>query len=115
MNIIKKNLFALVVLILASTESNSQTFIQAYQDVVNQCSQTNITNDLTEFEALGLKKRGTVQLQNALNWLKNKYTSYGYTTSQMTEDSYTYTGSTAVCPPPATPLRWGPTLRISAA
>ena len=97
MNIIKKNLFALVVLILASTESNSQTFIQAYQDVVNQCSQTNITNDLTEFEALGLKKRGTVQLQNALNWLKSKYTSYGYTTSQMTEDSYTYTGSTAVC------------------
>jgi hypothetical protein len=97
MNIIKKNLFVLILLILVNTESNSQTFIQAYQDVVNQCSQTNITNNLTEFEALGLKRRGTVQLQNTLDWLKNKYLSYGYTSSQIVEDSYTYTGSTAVC------------------
>ena len=97
MNFIKKNIFVVVLLISVNIESNSQTFKQAYQNVVNQCSQTNITNNLTEFEALGLKRRGTVQLQNTLDWLKNKYSSYGYTTSQMAEDSYTYTGSTAVC------------------
>ena len=67
----------------------SQTFIPAYQTVVNQTSQTNITTNLTEFEAFGIKRRGTAPLQNTLNWLKNKYLSYGYTASQMQEDSFT--------------------------
>jgi aminopeptidase YwaD len=82
-------------MLLIFTSSNSQTFIQAYANVVNQCSQTNITNDLTEFEALGMKRRGTTALQNTLDWLKSKYASYGYTTNQIQEDTYTYSGSTA--------------------
>jgi hypothetical protein len=65
--------------------------------VVNQCSQSNITTNLTQFEALGVKRRGTTSLQNTLDWLKNKYSSYGYTAAQMEEDSYTYSGSSAVC------------------
>ncbi|MFM7018063.1 M28 family peptidase [Flavobacterium sp.] len=85
--------FGLIIL----TSGYSQSFIQAYANVVNQCSQTNITANLTEFEALGLKRRGTAPLQNTLDWLKNKYLSYGYTAAQMQEDSYTYSGSTAVC------------------
>ncbi len=76
---------------------SAQTFIQAYANVVNQVSQTKVTTNLTEFENLGVKRRGTPQLANALTWLKNKYLSYGYTASQMVEDSYTYAGSTAVC------------------
>ena len=83
--------------LITLTSSYSQSFIQAYANVVNQCSQTNITSNLTEFEALGLKRRGTAPLQNTLDWLKNKYLSYGYTAAQMQEDSYTYSGSTAVC------------------
>jgi aminopeptidase YwaD len=83
--------------LITLTSGYSQSFIQAYANVVNQCSQTNITANLTEFEALGLKRRGTAPLQNTLDWLKNKYLSYGYTAAQMQEDSYTYTGSTAVC------------------
>ncbi len=75
----------------------SQTFQQVYQNIVNQVSQANITTHLTTFESLGLKRRGTPQLQNTLNWLKNQYSSYGYTSSQMVEDSYTYSGSAAVC------------------
>ena len=59
--------------------------------------QSNITTNLTEYEALGLKRRGTVQLQNTLDWLKSKYTSFGYSNSQLQEFSYTYAGSTAVC------------------
>lgn len=95
MNFTKKNLFFLLLTLLIFTSSNSQTFIQAYANVVNQCSQTNITNDLTEFEALGMKRRGTTALQNTLDWLKSKYASYGYTTNQIQEDAYTYSGSTA--------------------
>lgn len=83
--------------LITLTSSYCQSFIQAYANVVNQCSQTNITANLTEFEALGLKRRGTAPLQNTLDWLKNKYLSYGYTAAQMQEDSYTYSGSTAVC------------------
>ena len=79
------------------SSSFSQTFVQAYANLVNQCSQTNITTSLTEFEALGVKRRGTAPLQNTLDWLKSKYLSYGYTTTQMQEDSYTYNGSTAAC------------------
>jgi aminopeptidase YwaD len=92
-----KNHYLLIILSFIITKNNAQSFIQGYQDVVNQCSQSNITTNLTEFEALGLKRRGTAQLQNTLDWLKNKYLSYGYTAAQMQEDSYTYQGSPAVC------------------
>jgi len=69
--------------------SFSQTFIQSYANIVAQTSQTNITTNLTEFEALGVKRRGTVALDNTLNWLKSKYLSYGYTASQIVEDPFT--------------------------
>lgn len=82
---------------LLFADSYSQEFIQAYANVVNQCTQANITNNLTQFQSLGVKRRGTVALQNTLDWLKSEYLSYGYTASQMVEDSYTYQGSTAVC------------------
>lgn len=49
---------------------------------------------LAEFEAFGIKYRGTAAQANALNWLKDKYLSYGYTVSQMVEDPFTYSGST---------------------
>lgn len=74
---------------------SAQTFIQGYADVVNQVSQTNVTTNLTAFENLGVKRRGTAALQNTLDWLRNKYLSYGYTASQMVEDSYT--NSTYTC------------------
>ena len=92
-----KSLFLLLFSLFTVSTSFCQTFIQAYANVVNQCSQTNITNSLTEFEGLGMKRRGTAPLQNTLDWLKGKYLSYGYTTTQIQEDSYTYNGSTATC------------------
>lgn len=75
----------------------SQTYIQGYQDVVNQVSQTNTTTNLTNFENLGVKVRGSAAQTNTLNWLKNKYLSFGFTASQIVEDPFTYTGSTAIC------------------
>ncbi len=72
--------------------TKAQTFIQAYQDRANQVSQTNINTYLQEFEALGVKRTGTTQNTNAFNWIKNKYTSFGYTTSNFQEHSWTSSG-----------------------
>jgi len=74
--------------------TQAQTFIQSYANVVNQASQSGILTNLTEFENLGVKYRGTLAQANTLQWLKNKYLSYGYTTSQLTEDTFTYSGAT---------------------
>ena len=86
MKTLKKLLFSLILL---ANCAYSQTFIQAYADIANQVSQSNVTADLTEFEALGIKRRGTPALSNTLDWLKNKYTSYGYTAGQIVEDPFT--------------------------
>lgn len=97
MNFIKNSVVCCVFFVFVTFTSSAQTYIPAYAAVVNQCSQATITTNLTEFEALGVKRRGTAALQNTLDWLKTKYTSYGYTTAQIQEYSYTYSGSTAVC------------------
>ncbi|MDP9956502.1 hypothetical protein J2X97_002161 [Epilithonimonas hungarica] len=70
----------------------AQTFIQAYQDRANKVSQSNINSYLQEFEALGVKRTGTTQNTNTFNWIKNKYTSFGYTTSDFFEHSWTASG-----------------------
>ncbi|MBC7495025.1 MAG: M28 family peptidase, partial [Flavobacterium sp.] len=95
---ITKNFKSLLIAILFGLQiSFSQSFVPYYATVADQCSQTNITSNLTEYEALGLKRRGTVQLQNTLDWLKNKYLGFGYAAAQLQEYSFTYTGSTAIC------------------
>ena len=94
----KKNLLQFsFILLLSFIKGYSQEYIPYYASIVDQCSQTNITTNLTEYESLGVKRRGTAPLQNTFDWLKTKYTSFGYTVSQMEEDSYTYSGSPAVC------------------
>ncbi|WP_419870902.1 M28 family peptidase [Chryseobacterium sp. CT-SW4] len=74
---------------------HGQNFIQAYQDRVNLVSQANITSNLQQFESLGVKTTGSVNNTNTFNWIKNKYLSYGYSVSQMEEDSFTYGNSTS--------------------
>jgi hypothetical protein len=83
--------------IFPAFQVKAQVLNANYTAVVNQCSSTNVTSNLIEYENLGVKRRGTIALDNTLTWLKNKYLSYGYTASQITEDSYTYSGSSAVC------------------
>ncbi|SHK10963.1 M28 family peptidase [Chryseobacterium polytrichastri] len=72
----------------------AQSFIQAYQDRANMVTQTNITTNLQEFSNFGIKTTGSANNANALNWLKNKYASYGYSASQIVEDPFTF-GSTS--------------------
>ncbi len=70
----------------------AQTFIQTYQDRANQVSQSNINTYLQEFEALGVKRTGTTQNTNTFNWIKGKYTSFGYSTSNFQEHSWAANG-----------------------
>ncbi|KFC22263.1 M28 family peptidase [Epilithonimonas lactis] len=72
--------------------AEAQTFIQAYQNRANQVSQSNVNTYLQEFEALGVKRTGTTQNTNAFNWIKNKYTSFGYNTAHFQEHSWTANG-----------------------
>lgn len=75
---------------LIAQSISAQTFIQAYKDRADMVAQTNITANLQEFGNLGIKKTGSQANANTLNWIKNKYLSYGYTASQITESPFTY-------------------------
>lgn len=83
-------------LLFIVTNAFSQNFISAYQSRVNQVSQTNVNTYLQEFGNLGVKRTGSTANTNALNWIKNKYLSYGYQNSQIQEQSFSFTqnGST---------------------
>lgn len=89
-----KSIITLILFLFVSNFVNSQSYVPAYGAIVGQVSQTNITTNLTEYEGLGVKSRGSVAIGTTLTWLKNKYLSYGYTAGQIAEDSYTYSGST---------------------
>nr|WP_294773773.1 M28 family peptidase [uncultured Flavobacterium sp.] len=90
-----KNLLFSFSFFLLWTNAHSQTYVPYYGTIVDQVSEANILNNLTEFENLGIKRRGTTALQNTLNWLKEEYLSYGYTAAQMQE--YSFTNGTATC------------------
>ncbi|MDQ0781698.1 M28 family peptidase [Chryseobacterium sp. W4I1] len=79
---------------LAVGSLNAQTLIQAYKNRADLVSQPNITANLQDFSNLGVKTTGSVNNANTLAWIKGKYTSYGYSASQITEDPFTF-GSTS--------------------
>ena len=88
----------IAVFLLASSALQTigaQSFIQAYKDRADMVTQTNINTNLQEFAGLGVKKTGTAANNNAFDWLKNKYLSYGYTASNFSEDAFTYAGNTS--------------------
>jgi hypothetical protein len=85
----KKKIFYFLVFLFTNHFIFGQLFVQQYANVANQVSQSNISANLTEFQNLGVKRRGTQQLENTYNWLRNKYLGFGYTTSQLQEDTYT--------------------------
>ena len=73
--------------------ANSQTYNQDYANVSNLVSQANIIANLQEFEALGVKTTGSTVNNNAYTWLRNKYLSFGYKESDITKDTFTYSGN----------------------
>ncbi|KMQ65067.1 leucyl aminopeptidase [Chryseobacterium angstadtii] len=90
-----KKISTIILLSLSAYSLQAQNFIQAYQTRVDKITQANITSNLQQFSDLGVKTTGSVENTNALNWLKAKYESYGYTASQITEDAFTYGASTS--------------------
>lgn len=89
-----KKLTTLLLLSLATYNVQAQSFVQAYQNRVNQVTQANITSLLQDFASFGTKTSGSAANNNTLNWLKGKYQTYGYTAGQITEDSFTVNGNT---------------------
>ena len=65
-----------------------------YQTKVNLVNQQTLTNNLSEFENLGVKSVGTTAQENTYQWLKDKYLSFGYTESQIKTHTYTYSNKT---------------------
>lgn len=82
--------FLLPSFLLLSTLSYSQSFVQAYKNRAVKVTQANINTLLTEFTALGVKTTGSPENNNALAWLKTKYSMFGYETSQISEQTFTY-------------------------
>lgn len=74
--------------------SHSQTFVPFYGEVSSQCSSGEILANLTAFNNFGVKYRNTAAQANTLQWLKDKYASYGYSASSIVEDPFSYSGST---------------------
>ncbi|QWT86967.1 M28 family peptidase [Chryseobacterium sp. PCH239] len=90
-----KKVAAFLLTSIALQNISAQSFIQAYKDRADMVTQTNISTNLQEFAGFGIKKTGTTANNNAFDWLKNKYLSYGYTATNMSEDSFTYGSNTS--------------------
>ena len=88
-----KRIAAFLLISITLQNTNAQSFIQTYKDRANMVTQANINTNLQEFAGLGVKTTGTTANNNAFEWLKNKYLSYGYTTSNFYEDAFTYGGN----------------------
>lgn len=71
----------------------AQSYNSFYGGFVNNCSIDSLQTNLLEFESFGKKEVGTTANANALNWLINKYTSYGYTDIKI--DTFTYSSNFA--------------------
>lgn len=83
-----KKLTAIFLFSVTAVGFQGQSYIQAYQDRVNLLKKEDIVSNLKEFEKLGVKTTGSIENENALNWIKNKYLSYGYLENQMEEDPF---------------------------
>jgi aminopeptidase YwaD len=81
-----------LIILFACNQAIAQTANPTYANIANMVSQTNVTQIITDFQALGVKGRNsavTGPLVNTLNYLKAKYTAFGYTAAQTTEQSFT--------------------------
>ncbi len=64
----------------------AQTHNTYYQGIVDNCNLSSATTSLNEFVGHGVKSVGSSEIDNAKNWLKSKYLSYGYT--DIVEDTF---------------------------
>lgn len=90
MKLIKKITRTLLLLSI-SQFSIGQIHNTYYQSIVDNCSISSVTTNLNEFVGHGVKSVGSSEIDNAKDWLKEKYLSYGYT--DIVEDTFTTGGN----------------------
>jgi len=90
MTLIKKIIRTLLLLSITHF-SIAQTHNTYYQGVVDNCTLSSVTTNLNEFVGHGVKSVGSPEIDNAKNWLKAKYLSYGYT--DIVEDTFVTGGN----------------------
>lgn len=83
-----KKLIITALLAFWITPFKAQTFVRKYQDRVDQVSKDKIISNLKAFEKLGIKTTGSVENDNALQWIRQQYLSYGYTEDQIMADPF---------------------------
>lgn len=66
----------------------AQSFNPFYGGIVSNSSFDSIQKNVLDFVGFGVKEVGTAANANALNWLINKYQSYGYTDIKIDTFSY---------------------------
>ncbi|MBF8455878.1 M20/M25/M40 family metallo-hydrolase [Kaistella sp. G5-32] len=81
------NKFLLISGVVLSSVLHGQA-VSSYQDRVNLIKQDSIIKFNTELVNIGVKKSGSTQNANALAYLTKKYKDFGYTASQITNDTY---------------------------
>lgn len=91
---ISKLCILLIFFILSSAQqTKAQSYNNFYGSIVNNCSFDSLQNNILDFSTFGVKEVGTAANANALNWLINKYSSFGYT--DIVIDTFTYSGDFA--------------------
>lgn len=83
-----KKLITTALCIFGLTLSDAQEFIRKYQERADQVSLDKITENLKAFERLGIKTTGSAENDNALQWIRQQYLSYGYVADQIMEDPF---------------------------
>lgn len=70
--------FLPVLIFISSITASAQEFNTYYQTVVDQVKFDSVQQKLQKFQDFGIKTVGSSAHNNAFNWLKSYYTSYGY-------------------------------------
>ena len=86
-----KTVISALMFLTFAVNGYSQNFIQFYADLADSCRLDSVTAYLQQFEALGVKEYNTTELQDARDWIIDKYTSWGYT--DIVQDNFNVFGN----------------------
>lgn len=81
-----KSVFLSFTLLLFASNASSQSFNQFYANLAGSCNLDTVTTYLQQFEDLGVKEYNSTELQDARDWLLQKYSQWGYT--DIVEDDF---------------------------
>ncbi len=71
--------FTFTVCLFTFPTTKAQVFNTYYDEIVQDVSSANLLNDLTTLVGFGIKEPGTNAIENAKDWIVNRYQTLGYT------------------------------------